>query len=132
MTRKPICSDKAPKAIGPYSQGIRAGQLLFLSGQIPIDPRTGEIEPNDIKAQTRQVLANIQGLLSDQNLWPEDVVKVTIFLKDMNDFAVVNQIYGDVFRMDPPARECVEVARLPRDVLIEISCIAMYRTSEGA
>jgi 2-iminobutanoate/2-iminopropanoate deaminase len=115
----------APPAVGPYSQGIRAGNLLFLSGQIPIDPETMMVETGSIDVQTRRVLGNIQSMLSEVNLSLENLIKVTIFLTDMNHFSVVNDIYTQFFKNAAPARECVEVSRLPKDVGIEISVIAM-------
>ncbi len=120
-----IHTDKAPKAIGPYSQGIRAGGLLFLSGQIPLDPVSGELVKGDIREQTRRVLENLKALLESQSLGMEDVVKVTVFLKDMDRFGQVNEVYGTYFPSSPPARSTVEVARLPRDAEIEIEAIAI-------
>ena len=125
MERKVIQTDKAPKAIGPYSQAIRAGNLLFLSGQIPLDPNNGELVKGDIGRQTEQVLENIKGVLESQKLGMEDVVKVTIFLKNIGDFNRVNEVYGTYFPSFPPARSTVEVARLPRDADIEIEAIAL-------
>jgi len=126
MEKKVIHTDKAPKAIGPYSQAIRAGNLLFLSGQIPLDPKTGELVKSDIRQQTRQVLENIREVLGSQNLEMEDVVKVTIFLKNIGDFGQVNEVYGTYFPSSPPARSTVEVARLPRDADIEIEAVALF------
>ena len=123
--KKVIETDMAPKAIGPYSQAIRAGDLIFLSGQIPIDPVTGKTVEGGIDDQTRRVLDNIKGLLASQGSAMDDVVKVTIFLKDMSDFNRVNEIYATYFPSSPPARSTVEVARLPRDVLIEIEAVAL-------
>ena len=125
MEKRTIQTDKAPRAIGPYSQAIQAGNLLFLSGQIPIDPKTGDLVGGDIRQQTRQVLENIKGLLESQKLGMERVVKVTIFLKDMGDFAHVNEIYATYFPSSPPARSTVEVSRLPKDVAIEMEAIAL-------
>jgi 2-iminobutanoate/2-iminopropanoate deaminase len=122
--KKVIQTDKAPKAIGPYSQAIQAGSFLFLSGQIPLDPKTGELVKGDIRQQTQQVLKNIKGVLESQKLGVEDVVKVTIFLKNIENFNQVNEIYGTYFPSSPPARSTVEVARLPKDVGIEIEAIA--------
>jgi 2-iminobutanoate/2-iminopropanoate deaminase len=126
MNKYVISSKKAPAAIGPYSQAIRADNFLFISGQIPIVPETGELVGSRIEQQTEQVLSNIMGILYDQGLGPENVVKVTIFLKNMEDFKSVNLIYGEIFTQDAPARETVEVSRLPRDVLVEMSAIAIY------
>lgn len=128
MIRKVISTENAPAPVGPYNQAIAAsGQLLFVSGQIAIDPSSNQIVDNDdVAKQTEQVMANLQAVLSAAGATFENVVKTTIFLKDMNDFATVNQIYGSYF--DPenaPARACVESSRLPKDVLVEIECIAV-------
>jgi 2-iminobutanoate/2-iminopropanoate deaminase len=125
MKKKVIQTVKAPKAIGPYSQAIQAGNFLFLSGQIPLDPASGELVKGDIREQTRRVLENLKGVLESQDLGMEDVVKVTIFLKDMGNFSQVNEVYGTYFASSPPARSTVEVARLPRDADIEIEAIAL-------
>ncbi|NCU39210.1 RidA family protein [Candidatus Saccharibacteria bacterium] len=122
--KKVINTDKAPKAIGPYSQAVEAAGFIFASGQIPIVPTTGEIVEGGIEEQTKQVLSNIQAILSEKSLCFADVVKTTVFLADMNDFAAVNAIYGEAFLENPPARSCVQVARLPKDVKIEIEIIA--------
>src|SRR4030067_2682217 len=118
--KKVIQTDKAPRAIGPYSQAIRAGNFLFLSGQIPLDPKTGELVKGDIGQQTKQVLENIKGVLESQKLEMEDVVKVTIFLKDIGNFNRVNEVYATYFPPPAPARSTVEVAKLPRNAEIEI------------
>ncbi len=120
-----VQTDKAPKAIGPYSQAIQAGDFLFLSGQVPLDPKTGELVKGDVGQQTKQVLENIKRVLECQRLGMEDVVKVTIFLKNIENFNQVNEIYSTYFPTSPPARSTVEVARLPRDVEIEIEAIAL-------
>ena len=125
--KKVINTDKAPKAIGPYSQAVEAAGFIFASGQIPIVPTTGEIVEGGIEEQTKQVLSNIQAILSEKSLCFADVVKTTVFLADMNDFAAVNAIYGEAFLENPPARSCVQVARLPKDVKIEIEIIASCR-----
>ena len=125
MKKRVIQTERAPKAIGPYSQAVQAGNFLFLSGQIPLDPKTGELVRGDIVQQTQQVLENIKGVLESQKLGMEDVVKVTIFLKDIGNFNRVNEVYGTYFPSSPPARSTVEVARLPRDVEIEIEAIAL-------
>ncbi|AAL80792.1 deaminase [Pyrococcus furiosus DSM 3638] len=119
-----IFAENAPKPIGPYSQAIKAGNFLFIAGQIPIDPKTGEIVKGDIKAQTRQVLENIKAILEAAGYSLTDVVKVTVYLKDMNDFAKMNEVYAEYFGESKPARAAVEVSRLPKDVLIEIEAIA--------
>jgi 2-iminobutanoate/2-iminopropanoate deaminase len=125
MKKKVIQTEKAPKAIGPYSQAIQVGNFLFLSGQIPLDPKTGEFVKGDIRQQTQQVLENIKGVLESQKLGMEDVVKVTIFLKDIGNFNQVNEVYATYFPSSPPARSTVEVAKLPRDADIEIEAIAV-------
>jgi 2-iminobutanoate/2-iminopropanoate deaminase len=111
--------------LGPYSQAIQAENFLFLSGQIPLDPKTGELVKGDIRQQTLQVLENIKGVLESQKLGMETVVKVTVFLKDIGDFNQVNEVYTTYFPSSPPARSTVEVARLPRDADIEIEAIAL-------
>jgi len=126
VEKKVIQTDKAPKAIGPYSQGVRARNFLFLSGQIPLDPKTGELAKGDIGQQTKQVLENIKGVLESQKLGMEDVVKVTIFLKNIGDFNRVNEVYSTYFPSSPPARSTLEVARLPRNAGIEIEAIALF------
>ncbi len=125
MKKQVIKTEKAPKAIGPYSQAIQAGNFLFLSGQIPLDPKTGELVKGDIQQQTQQVLENINGVLESQRLGMEDVVKVTIFLKDIGNFNQVNEVYALYFPSSPPARSTVEVAKLPRGADIEIEAIAL-------
>jgi len=122
--KKVIQTEKAPKPIGPYSQAIRAGNFIFLSGQIPIDPKTGELVKGDIRQQTQQVLENIRGVLESQGLGMQDVVKVSIFLKDMGNFNEMNEVYATYFPSSPPARSTVEVSRLPKDVDLEIEAIA--------
>jgi len=125
VRKKVVQTEKAPKAIGPYSQAIQTGNLLFLSGQIPIDPKTGQLITGDIGRQTKQVLENIKAILESQGLGMDDVVKVTIFLKDMGNFSQVNEVYATYFTSAPPARSTVEVGRLPRDVGIEVEAIAL-------
>ena len=122
-------SEKAPKAIGPYSQAIRTGNLLFCSGQVPLDPETMNIVGENVEEQTAQVFKNIKGFLSDQGLTVQNVVKTMVFLKDMNDFTTFNGIYEAEFEGHKPARSCVEAARLPKDVLVEIECIAEFPNS---
>ncbi|MBM4351415.1 MAG: RidA family protein [Deltaproteobacteria bacterium] len=124
MSKKVIFTEKAPKPIGPYSQAIRAGNFIFLSGQIPIDPANGELVGGDIKEKTRRVLENLKGVLESQGLDMQDVVKVTIFLKDMGNFNSMNEVYATYFPSSPPARSTVEVSRLPKDVDLEIEAIA--------
>jgi len=121
-----ISSPGAPKAIGPYSPAIRAGQLLFVSGQVPIDPATGNMIAGGIGDQTRRVLDNIGELLLAAGRSFGDVVRTTVFLADMNDFAAMNEVYGGYFAEPYPARATVQVARLPKDALVEIDVIAIY------
>jgi 2-iminobutanoate/2-iminopropanoate deaminase len=121
-----ISTSDAPSAIGPYSQAIRVGDLLFVSGQIPIDPSTGKlIEQTDIKAQTHRVLQNLSAILRAAGGSTDNVVRTTVFLRNMSDFADMNSVYAEYFRTAPPARSTVEAARLPRDVAVEIDCIAV-------
>ncbi|MCX6545451.1 MAG: RidA family protein [Acidobacteria bacterium] len=122
--RKAISTTDAPQAIGPYSQAIRAGTLLFASGQIPIDPVSGAVVAGDIAAQTRRVFDNIAGVLKAAGGSFEQVVKTTVFLADMNDFAAMNAVYSEYFNQPAPARSTVQVARLPRDVRVEIEIVA--------
>lgn len=121
-----VHTDRAPQAIGPYSQAVKANGFLFLSGQIPLDHVSGQIVYGGTTNQTYQVLNNIKAILEQEKLTFANVIKTTIFLKDMEDFADVNKVYGEFFPSEPPARSCVEVARLPRDVQIEIEVIAAY------
>jgi 2-iminobutanoate/2-iminopropanoate deaminase len=123
--REAISAPYAPKAIGPYSPGIRAGNLLFLSGQIPIDPATSNLVVGDIAVQTEQVMRNIGVLLKAAGAGFEHVVRTTVFLADMNDFAAMNAVYGRFVVNPPPARATVQVARLPRDARVEIDVIAV-------
>ncbi len=125
MTKTIISTDKAPAAIGPYSQAIAVGDMIFTSGVIPIIPETGALETGDIKTQANQALKNLVNLLEASGSNADSVVKTTVFIKDMNDFASVNEVYATYFTKDFPARSCVEVARLPKDVLIEIEAIAL-------
>jgi 2-iminobutanoate/2-iminopropanoate deaminase len=125
VKKKVIQTERAPKTIGPYSQAIQAGNFLFLSGQIPLDPETGELVKGDIGQQTKQVLENIKGILESQELGMEDVVKVTIFLRDIGNFNRVNEVYATYFPPPAPARSTVEVAKLPRNAEIEIEVIAL-------
>ena len=120
-----ISTTKAPAAIGPYSQAVEAGNMLFVSGQIPIDPETGLISGNTVAEQTQLVLSNLSNVLDAAGYTLAQVVKTTCFLKDMNTFGEMNAEYGKVFSENPPARAAVEVARLPKDVLIEIEAIAV-------
>ena len=124
--KQSISSPEAPKAIGPYSPAVRVGQLLFVSGQVPIDPATGNLVDGDITVQTRRVLDNIGALLTAAGLAFADVARTTIFLADMNDFTAVNEVYATYFSQPFPARATVQVARLPKDARVEIDVIASY------
>jgi 2-iminobutanoate/2-iminopropanoate deaminase len=122
--RTAVATDRAPRAIGPYSQAVRAGDFLFLSGQIPLDPATGQVVEGDIAAQTRRVMDNLQAVLAAAGASLDAVVRTTIYLADLGDFATVNEVYGSYFASSAPARSTVQVARLPRDARIEIDAIA--------
>lgn len=127
MGKEIIATDKAPKAIGPYSQGVRAGGFVFFSGQIALDPETGELVGKDAAGQTERVMENIGAVLAAAGLTFADVVKSTIFLVNLADFGVVNEIYGRRFSAEPPARSTVEVKGLPRGALVEIEVVALAR-----
>ncbi len=122
--RQAISTTSAPAAIGPYSQAIKAGGMLFVSGQIPTDPATGTLVAGDIAAQTRRVFQNIGEILKAAGSSFESVVRTTVYLKDMNDFAAMNEVYGTYFSAPAPARATVQVARLPKDAMVEIDVIA--------
>ena len=124
--KQAISSADAPKAIGPYSQAVKAGQLLFLSGQVPLDPVSGQMIDGDIAAQTRRVFENLGAVLEAGGRSFADVVRTTVFLADMNDFAAMNAVYGEYFKEPYPARATVQVARLPKDARVEIDVIASY------
>ncbi len=123
--REAIATDHAPQAIGPYSQAVRAGNQIYCSGQIPIDPATGAIIDGDIAAQTRQVLTNLSKVLEAAGVSLDHVVKTTVYLADMNDFTAMNAVYGTFFSSPAPARSTVQAARLPRDARVEIDVIAV-------
>ena len=127
MSKQIVHTDRAPAAIGPYSQGVKVagGELLFTAGQIAMDPTSGEILSGGIKEQTRRVLENVKAVVEAGGSSLDRVVKVTVFLADMNDFAAMNEVYGEYFKEGPPARSAVQVARLPKDVAIEIECVAV-------
>jgi len=120
-----ISTENAPGAIGPYSQAVKTENMVFVSGQIPIDPQTGEFVSNDVGEQTRQVLKNLSAVLEAAGSDLNNVVKTTVFLADMNDFAAMNEIYAEYFSENKPARATVQAARLPRDARVEIDCIAL-------
>jgi 2-iminobutanoate/2-iminopropanoate deaminase len=123
--REVIATEHAPKAIGPYSQAIRAQGLIFTSGQVAIDPATQQVIAGDVSAQTERVLKNLAAILEASGSTIEKVLRCTVFLKNMGDFAAMNEVYGRYFKQTPPARSTVEVARLPKDVLVEIDVIAL-------
>ncbi len=123
MSKQIIATEKAPGAIGPYNQGTKANGMVFSSGQLPIDMSTGEM-PENIAEQTHESLKNVMAIIEAGGLTAKDIVKVTVYLKDMNDFAAMNEVYATFFENEAPARVCVEVARLPKDALVEIDAIA--------
>lgn len=124
MEKKIIFTKKAPAPIGPYSQGVWSGNTLYLSGQIAIDPASGQLVLDSISLETKQVMENIKAILENEGLTFDNVIKASIFLKEMDDFNEVNKVYGDYFSADYPARETVQVSKLPKDVNVEISIIA--------
>jgi 2-iminobutanoate/2-iminopropanoate deaminase len=125
MLKKVVDTDRAPAAIGPYSQGIIAGQFLFVSGQTPLDPATEKLVDGGIKEQTKRALDNIVGILEAAGTGLDKVVKVTVYLEDMNDFAAMNEVYASYFGSEQPARCAIEVSRLPKDAKVEIDAIAI-------
>ena len=127
LPREPVATDQAPQAIGPYSQAIRAGDFLYVSGQTPLDPATGVLIDGDIAAQTRRVLDSITAILAAGGSSLADVVKTSVFLQDMNDFAAMNAVYAEYFPAPHPARSTIQAARLPRDARVEIDVIALIR-----
>ena len=129
MPREIINSSRAPKAVGAYSQAVRAGEFVFVSGQIPLNPETGEVVFADITEQTERILANIRNILAEAGMTLDDVVKTTVYLELMDDLSRVNEVYARFFGENPPARAAVEVARLPKDVAIEIEAIAWKKGS---
>lgn len=126
MPKKHVQTENAPRPIGPYSQGVIAGGLLFLSGQIPVDPVTNEIVAGDIQAQTERVLQNLLAVLKEAKLGPEHVVKTTVYLKDMADFPRMNEVYARYLGKEPPARSTIQAAALPKNVSVEIDLIAAF------
>ncbi|HYA04047.1 MAG TPA: RidA family protein [Syntrophobacteria bacterium] len=125
MEKEIVKTSAAPAAIGPYSQAVKAGGTVFLSGQIALDPKSGELVPGDIQAQTRQVLGNIKAVLAAAGSSLERVVKTTVFLTSMDDFPKMNSVYGEFFPANPPARATVEVCRLPKEAVVEIEVVAL-------
>lgn len=126
MSKEMIATTNAPAAIGPYSQGVKAGGLLFISGQLPINPETGNM-PEKVAEQTKQSLENAKNILMEAGLSMDDVVKTTVFLKDLNNFTAMNEVYGQYFQNGYPARSAVQVARLPKDAEVEIEVIAICK-----
>lgn len=129
--KKIISTTEAPAAVGPYSQAVRIGNFVFCSGQIPLDPKTGQIVTGDIAAQTRRVMENITSVLRAEGLTFENIVKTTVFLTDLADFQTVNELYGSYFKSDPPARSTVQVAALPKGANVEIEVIAFANPASG-
>ena len=127
MPNQTVSTDKAPKAIGPYSQAIVAGEMIFVSGQIPLDPQTQQMVQGDVRAQTERVMENLAGVLAAAGVGFAHVVKASIFLADLNDFAAVNEVYGKRFPTAPPARSTVQVAALPKGARVEIDVIAVRK-----
>jgi 2-iminobutanoate/2-iminopropanoate deaminase len=125
METRIIKSNNAPAPIGPYSQAVFANNTLYVSGQIALDPSTGDLITGNITEETNQVMANLESILMAANMTFSNVVKCTIFVKNLNDFSTINEAYGKFFKHEPPARETVEISRLPKDVNVEISCIAV-------
>jgi len=130
--KKIISTSEAPAAIGPYSQAVRSGNFLFCSGQIPLDPKSGQIVSGDIATQTRRVLDNVEAVLKAEGLTFENIVKTTIFLTDLGDFQTVNEIYGSYFKQQPPARSTVQVSALPKGAKVEIEVIAGADNGESS
>lgn len=123
-TRQAVATDSAPKAIGPYSQAVTAGNLVFVSGQIPLDPATGEFVPGDVQAQTHRVMRNLSAILEAAGTSLDAVVRCTVYLADMDDFAAMNDVYGSYFTQPAPARATIQAVRLPKDARVEIDVIA--------
>lgn len=127
MANKVISTDKAPQAIGPYSQGVSSGNMVYTSGQLGMDPSTAELINSNIQDETRQSLKNVEAVLKQAGASLSDVVKTTVFVKDLNQFVAINEIYSEFFTENKPARSCVEVARLPKDANVEIEAIAIIK-----
>ncbi|WP_053956989.1 RidA family protein [Inediibacterium massiliense] len=127
MEKSMIHTNNAPEAIGPYSQAVKVGNFVFTSGQLPVDPKTGELIRGDIQKATRQSLENVAAILKEAGTSMDNVVKTTVFIKDMNEFSKVNEVYGQYFLNDKPARSCIEVARLPKDADVEIEVVAFIQ-----
>jgi 2-iminobutanoate/2-iminopropanoate deaminase len=127
MKKTIVSTNNAPKAVGPYSQAVAYNGLVYTSGTMPLDPNTGAVVDGGIQCQAKQALDNLSEVLKEAGSCIDNVIKTTVFIKDMNDFSIVNEIYSNYFKTDCPSRSCVEVARLPKDVLFEIECIAICK-----
>lgn len=125
MNRKIVNTDLAPKAIGPYSQAVISNGFVYTAGQIPMNPKTGKVEASDLEGQVRQVLDNLSAVLEAANSSLKEIIKLTVFMVDLNDFAILNNVFKEYFPEDPPARSAVQVSRLPKDVLVEIEAVAV-------
>ena len=125
MTREIVHTEKAPAAVGPYSQAVKAGGFVFTAGQIPLDPATGQLVSGDIRAQTRRALQNVQAVLEAAGTSLQQVVKTTVFMVDLGDFAAMNQVYAEFFPEGPPARSCVQAGALPKGAAVEIEAVAV-------
>jgi len=127
MSKRIVMTDEAPQAIGPYSQAVVGGGFVFAAGQLALDPHTGQLVPGDVRIQTKRVMENIKAILESAGSSLASVVKTTVFLRDLNDFGAMNEIYGSYFQEDPPARSTVQVAKLPRDGAVEIEVVALVK-----
>lgn len=127
MKKSIINTEKAPAAIGPYSQGVKVGNLVFTSGQLPVNSATGELVKGDVQKEARQCLENLKAVLEEAGSSLDDAIKITVFIKDMDQFGKINEVYAEFFPQDKPARSCVEVARLPKDVNVEIEGVAYIK-----
>lgn len=125
MNREIVNTDLAPKAIGPYSQAVISNGFVYTAGQIPMNPKTGKVEASDLEGQVRQVLDNLSAVLEAANSSLKEIIKLTVFMVDLNDFAILNNVFKEYFPEDPPARSAVQVSRLPKDVLVEIEAVAV-------
>jgi 2-iminobutanoate/2-iminopropanoate deaminase len=127
MSKRIVRTEEAPQAIGPYSQAVAAGGFVYVAGQLALDPHTGQLVPGDVRMQTKRVMENVKAILAGAGTSLANVVKTTVFLRDLNDFGAMNEIYGSYFQEDPPARSTVQVARLPRDGAVEIEVVALAK-----
>lgn len=127
MSKRIVMTEEAPQAIGPYSQAVVGGGFVFAAGQLALDPHTGQLVPGDVRIQTKRVMENIKAILESAGSSLANVVKTTVFLRDLNDFGVMNEVYGSYFQEDPPARSTVQVAKLPRDGAVEIEVVALVK-----